>query len=67
MRCPECDNSIFQKVGDKTRLRVTGRIIFDEKGCVAQCYWCKAFVKIPLEIMDGTPVVAERFFLPEKA
>jgi hypothetical protein len=68
MRCPHCDNHVLQKSGDKIRLRTQGQIIFDEGGkCRTRCFWCKSAIEIPLEIQEGVPISAERFFLPTKS
>lgn len=68
MRCPNCKNRVLQKSGSQTRVRTQGPITFLPDGrCIAQCFWCKALVEIPLEIKKGTPIVAEQFILPRKA
>lgn len=64
MRCPKCKERILHKAGDTTRLRVEGLITFDANGvCRAKCYWCKSIVEVPVKIVEGIPIVSERFYL----
>lgn len=68
MKCPnpDCKNHILQKSGTRTRLRITGPIVFEDGVCKSKCFWCKTDVEIPLEIKDGTPIVQERFVIRRK-
>lgn len=63
MKCPSCRNHVLQKSGKRIRLRIKGRILFDDGICKAQCYWCGDEVEMPLEIIEGTEIPQERFIL----
>ena len=63
MRCTNCKNKLLQKSGSRTAVRTQGPIVFEGGVCKAKCYWCKSLVTLPLQIVEGTTVPAERFVL----
>jgi hypothetical protein len=67
MRCPKCKNHVLQKSGRRTRLRTKGQIVFEDGICASQCYWCGSVIEIPLEIVDGTSVIQEKFILRQES
>lgn len=63
MRCPSCKNKILQKVGDESRLRITGSLRFLPDGSAqSKCHWCKADVTVPV-VLDypEDDIQTERF------
>jgi len=63
MRCPECGNHLLQKSGKRTRLRVKGPLFFEDDKCQTQCFWCKAWVIVPVQLDGGILVQNEQFLL----
>lgn len=67
LKCPHCRNKLLQKSGRATKLRTRGPILFMDDGrAMAQCYWCKGQVEVPVEVRRGTPVQEESFYLPPR-
>lgn len=54
LRCPNCKNKLLHKSKEtgELRVRITGYIAVDgDDGLIkAQCHFCKADVKVPLEL-----------------
>jgi uncharacterized protein with PIN domain len=70
MRCPHCNNHLFQKKGELVKARLKGRIEFINDMCHTQCYWCGKPVEFyfPLseEILDKAIEVKEANFIIRK-
>jgi len=65
-RCPSCNNKLLQKSGGTVRIRIQGALEVTEAGlCKALCYWCKAPVVVPLQLVKGGLVDEEQFLLRE--
>ncbi len=52
-RCPQCNNALLQKSATGTRVRIRGPLVFNNGVCMAQCYWCKTAVKLPMSLEKG--------------
>lgn len=52
-RCPNCNNAVLQKSDQGTRVRIRGPIVFANDVCLAQCYWCKSTVTLPMSLAKG--------------
>jgi hypothetical protein len=54
VRCPNCKNRLLGKSAEtgEMRVRITGYMAIDETDGLlkAQCHFCKAEVKVPLEL-----------------
>ena len=51
MRCPSCKNRLLHKADEGIRVRIGGVMIVGDDGFLtAQCHFCKAKVRVPLEL-----------------
>lgn len=58
MRCPHCHERMLKKSEDGEVLRTQGPIrILGDGQVVAQCYWCKSEVVLPLTRAPAPRVV----------
>lgn len=53
VKCPQCDNSLIQKSGQQTKIRIHGPVVFTDGRCLAKCYWCKRPVELPMILEKG--------------
>lgn len=52
-RCPKCKNAVLQKSDESTRVRIRGPIVFVGAKCLAQCYWCREPIELPMTLAKG--------------
>lgn len=52
-RCPNCNNAVLQKSESGTRVRIRGPVVFQNGVCMAQCYWCKGPLELPMRLEKG--------------
>jgi len=52
-RCPKCKNAVLQKSEQGTRVRIRGPIVFVGGRCLAQCYWCREPIELPMQLEKG--------------
>lgn len=52
-RCPQCKNAVLQKSEQGTRVRIRGPVVFVGDRCLAQCYWCRSSIELPMSLEKG--------------
>ena len=52
-RCPNCNNAVLQKSEEGTKVRIRGPLMFKGDTCIAQCYWCRGPIELPMRLNKG--------------